>query len=603
MATLLELTEEEYIPIGRYAGKVDVNAVEARLGSDAPQGKYVLVTGINPTPLGEGKSTTAIGLTQALGAHLGKKAVTTARVPAMSTSFGIKGGAAGGGYSQIVPMDVFNLGLPDSHYASLATNLIAAQMDTRMYHESTQTDAALFRRLVPTKKGVREFSPIMLKRLAKLGIEKTDPNELTDEEISAFVRLDIDPNTISFNRVVDVNDRSLRKTVINESPTEKGRIRHAGWAVTSASELCSAQVLATSLEDLKAKIGATVVGLSRSGDAVTVDDLGVTGAATLLMRDTVNPNLMQTIEGTPVLVSGSCFANISVGNSSVIADRVGLKLVGDDGFVITEAGFSEAIGAEKFFNIKCRVSGLQPSAVVLVSTIRALKVHGGGPPVSPGSPLDDVYTSESLELLESGLVNLVDHIGNLTKYGVPVVVCINRFASDTDAEVAMVRDAALNAGAHDAVCSEHHGKGGAGAVDLANAVVAACEQPSDFKFLYDLDMSIKEKIEAIATQIYGADGVEYTGAANKRIRDYERLGFGALPVCIAKTQYAFSHRPEDKGGKPEGYMFKVTDVQSAIGAGFLVPIAGNISLMPGLPTRPTFYDIDVNPDGSAVGLA
>ncbi|KNC54684.1 formate-tetrahydrofolate ligase [Thecamonas trahens ATCC 50062] len=593
MAEKLGLVDDEYIPVGHYAGKVDAAAVLERLGPDAPQGKYVLITGINPTPLGEGKSTTAIGLSQALGAHLDRNVVCTARVPAMSTTFGIKGGAAGGGYAQIVPMDVFNLGLPDSHYASLATNLIAAQLDTRMYHESTQSDAALYRRLVPTVKGVRTFAPIMLKRLAKLGIDKTEPDELTPEEIRKFVRLDIDPHTISFMRVLDVNDRSLRKITINQSPTEKGRIREAEFAVTSASELCSAQVLCTSLGDLKEKIGNTVVAFSRSGDAVTVDDLGVTGAATLIMRDTVKPNLMQTIEGTPVLVSGSCFANISVGNSAVIADQVALKLVGNDGFVVTEAGFSEAIGAEKFFNIKCRVSGLQPSAVVLVATVRALKVHGGGPPVSPGRPLDDAYTSEALDLLEAGLTNLRDHIGNLTKYGVPVVVAINKFSTDTDAEVALVRDAAIAAGAVDAVCSEHHGKGGAGAVDLANAVIAATQEPSDFKHLYELDLPLKDKIEVIAREIYGADGVKYSTKATARLRDYERLGFGKLPVCIAKTQYAFSHRPADKGGKPSGYTFEISDVKSAIGAGFVVPIAGSVSLMPGLPTRPAIYDQDV----------
>ncbi len=602
IAEELGLQTDELELYGPYKAKVHLS-VRDRL-ADRPNGKYIDVTAITPTPLGEGKTTTTVGLSQALGAHLGQKVMTCIRQPSQGPTFGIKGGAAGGGYSQIIPMEDFNLHLTgDIHAISAANNLLAAAIDTRIFHETRQKDAALFRRLCPpAKDGSRKFSPVMIKRLKKLGIDKTDPNDLTEEEISKFVRLDIDPDTITWRRVVDINDRYLRKITIGQGPKEKGITRETGFDITVASEIMAILALTTSLADMRERLGNMVIGQSKAGEAITADDLGVGGALTVLMKDAIMPNLMQTLEGTPAFVHAGPFANIAHGNSSIIADQIALKLVGPDGYVLTESGFGADIGMEKFFDIKCRYSGLIPDAVVLVATIRALKMHGGGPTVRAGQPLDPAYTEENLELLEKGCVNMVAHIKNARRFGIPVVVAVNRFKDDTDNEIALVRKIALEAGAEDAVMSNHWTEGGKGAVELGKAVMAACEKPSDFKFLYPLDISIKEKIETIAKEIYGADGVEYSEKAEEQIADYNRLGFDKLPMCMAKTHLSLSHDPALKGA-PTGFIVPIREIRASVGAGFLYPLVGQMSTMPGLPTRPVFYDVDLDLEtGKVVGL-
>ncbi len=592
---------EELILYGNTKAKVRLE-VRDRL-ADRPNGKYILVTAITPTPLGEGKSTTTVGLAQALGAHLGKLAFANVRQPSQGPTFGIKGGAAGGGYSQIIPMEDFNLHLTgDIHAITAANNLLAAAIDTRMHHESYQSDESLFNRLCPPdKQGNRKFSPVMLRRLKKLGIDKTDPNDLTPKEISRFVRLDIDPDTITWRRVVDTNDRYLRKILIGLGPKEKFQ-RETGFDITVASEIMAILALTTSLADMRERLGKMVVAMSKSGEPITADDLGVGGALTVLMKDAIMPNLMQTLEGTPAFVHAGPFANIAHGNSSIVADQIALKLAGPDGYVVTEAGFGADIGMEKFFDIKCRYSGLVPNAVVLVATIRALKMHGGGPKVVAGRPLDPAYTEENLELVEKGAANLVVHIKNALKYGVPVVVAVNRFTTDTDAEVELVRKIAMEAGAEDAVVSTHWADGGAGAVDLGKAVIAAAEKPSNFKFLYDLDLPIKTKIEIIAKEIYGAGSVTYSELAEKQIQAYTENGFDKLPICMAKTHLSLSTDPKLKGA-PKGFEVHVREVRASVGAGFIFPLLGEMSTMPGLPTRPAFYDVDIDLEtGRVVGL-
>mmetsp|Transcript_21125 Transcript_21125/g.58609 ORF Transcript_21125/g.58609 Transcript_21125/m.58609 type:complete len:648 (+) Transcript_21125:252-2195(+) len=509
IAARLGLKPDEVLSYGKTKAKVALDVLD-RL-KDVENGHYVCVAGVTPTPLGEGKSTTTVGLCQALGAHLNRKVVTCIRQPSLGPTFGIKGGAAGGGYSQVIPMEEMNLHLTgDIHAITAANNLVAAAIDTRMFHESTQTDAALFRRLCPAdKKGVKRFAPVMFRRLKKLGIDKTDPDDLTPEEVSKFVRLDIDPETITWRRVVDVNDRFLREIQIGCSQTEKGQVRTTGYDISVASEIMAVLALAISVKDMRDRLGNMVVANSKAGDPVTADDLGIGGAVMVLMKDTIMPTLLQTLEGTPTFVHAGPFANIAHGNSSIIADLMGLKLVGKDGYVVTEAGFGADIGMEKFMNIKCRASGLKPSAVVIVATVRALKSHGGGPKVTPGSPLPHEYTNENVDLVKAGCSNIARHIENTGKFGVPTVVAINRFASDTEAELQAVKEACLAAGAFDAVVTENHARGGAGAKALAEAVIKACQQPCDFKFTYPLDLSIKAKIEKIAIELYGAGSVEY----------------------------------------------------------------------------------------------
>jgi formyltetrahydrofolate synthetase len=441
----------------------------------------------------------------------------------------------------------------------------------------------------------------MLLRLEKLGINKTNPDDLTDDEISQFVRLDIDPDTITWRRVVDINDRYLRGITIGKGPAEKFE-RETGFDITVASEIMAILALTTGLSDMRRRLGSMVIGQSRSGAAITADDIGIGGALTVLMKDAITPTLMQTVEGTPALVHAGPFANIAHGNSSIIADQIALKLVGKDGYVLTESGFGADIGMEKFFDIKCRYSGLVPDAVVLVATIRALKMHGGGPTVVAGRPLAREYTEENLELLEAGAVNMVAHIKNALRFGIPVVVAINKFTDDTDAEVEMVRKIALEAGAEDAVMSNHWAEGGLGSIELGKAVMAACEKPADFKFLYPLDISIKEKIEIIAKNIYGADGVSYSERAEEQIADYTRLGFDGLPICMAKTHLSLSHDATLKGA-PTGFTIPIREIRASVGAGFLYPLVGSMSTMPGLPTRPSFYDVDLDLEtGRVVGL-
>jgi len=507
----------ELVPYGHWKAKVSLDILKRVDGR--PNGKYIDVTAITPTPLGEGKSTTMVGLTQALGSVLGKKTACCIRQPSMGPTFNIKGGAAGGGYAQIVPMEDFNLHLTgDIHAITVAHNLVAAALDTRLYHESRQSDAAL------TKRGV--------------------------------TRLDIDPATITWRRVVDICDRSLRdiQVGLNDDEMKDGSPspifpRRTGFDITVASEIMAILALATSLKDMRERLGKMIVGLSRSGQPVSVEDLGVAGAVAVLMKDALMPTLMQTLEGQPAFVHAGPFANIAHGNSSIIADKIALKLAD---YVVTESGFGADIGMEKFFDIKCRASGLIPHAVVLVATVRALKMHGGGPAVIPGAPLAPEYTEENLDLLKKGLCNLGVHIRNALRFGIPVVVAVNAFKDDTPAELEMIREYAIGQGAEGSVVSTHWADGGQGAASLAEAVVAACEKPSSFGFLYPVDWPIKQKIETIATDIYGADGVSYEPLAERQIADYERSGFGSLPICMAKTHLSLSHDPTLKG-EPKGF--------------------------------------------------
>jgi methylenetetrahydrofolate dehydrogenase (NADP+)/methenyltetrahydrofolate cyclohydrolase/formyltetrahydrofolate synthetase len=542
----LGISEKETELYGAYKAKVNLDLLK-RL-EHRKNGRYVLVAGITPTPLGEGKSTTTVGLTQALGAHLGKIAFANVRQPSQGPTFGIKGGAAGGGYSQVIPMDEFNLHLTgDIHAITAANNLLAAAIDTRMFHESTQKDKALYNRLVPRKNGVRKFAPVMLRRLKKLGIDKTNPDDLTEEEINRFARLDIDPETITWRRVLDVNDRHLRKVTIGQAPTEKGHTRETGFDISVASECMAVLALSNSLDDMRERLGRMVIGTGKRGDPITCDDVGVGGALTALMKDSIKPNIMQTLEGTPVFVHAGPFANISIGASSVLADKIALKLAGTEpdenyeekvGYVVTEAGFDFTMGGERFFNIKCRSSGLVPDCVVIVATVRALKVHGGGPEVTAGAALAEEYRTENVDLLRKGCVNLAKHISNARSYGVPVVVAINKFSTDTDAEVQAIREEAVKAGAVDAIPANHWAEGGKGAVDLAEGVIKASAHPKSLKLLYDANMPIQEKMEAIAQKMYGAAGIELSDLAKSQIETYTRQGFGHLPICIAKVRFS-----------------------------------------------------------------
>lgn len=600
IAEELGLLPEELEQYGPYKAKVKLEVLE-RL-KDIPNGKYIDVTAITPTPLGEGKTTTTVGLSQALGAHLNQRVITCIRQPSQGPTFGIKGGAAGGGYSQVIPMDEFNLHLTgDIHAITAANNLLAAAIDARMFHESTQTDQRLFENLFPKdKQGKRHFSIGMQHRKKKLGIETDDPDQMTEEQKSAFVRLDIDPDSITWKRVVDTNDRFLRGITVGKGPDEKGHTRETGFDITVASEIMAILALTTDLRDMRERFGRIVIGTNHKGDAIDANDIGAAGALTVLMKDAIKPNILQTLEGTPVFVHAGPFANIAHGNSSILADKIALKLAD---YVITESGFGADMGMEKFFDIKCRYSGLIPDVVVLVATVRALKMHGGGAKVVAGKPLDRAYTEENLELLEAGLPNMLHHIKIAKKYGVPVVVAVNKFFTDTDAELELVKKAAVEqGGAFDAVVSEHWEFGGEGAVNLAKAVMKASEQKHDFKFLYPLEASIKEKIEAIATEIYGADGVDYSPEAEARIANYERLGFGNSTICMAKTHLSISHDPSLKG-VPKGFRIPVSDIRASVGAGFLYPLLGEMRTMPGLSTRPAYFDVDLDPDtGEVLGL-
>lgn len=611
LAKEIGIAPHELEPYGAYKAKVDLSLLK-RL-EHRRNGRYVVVTGITPTPLGEGKSTTTMGLSQAIAAHLNRICFANVRQPSQGPTFGIKGGAAGGGYSQVIPMDEFNLHLTgDIHALTAANNLLAAAIETRMFHENTQKDGPLYKRLVPEKKGKREFAPVMFRRLKKLGIDKTDPNDLTKEEISKFARLDIDPDTITWRRVLDVNDRHLRGITVGTAPTEKGHTRETGFDISVASECMAVLALSNDLPDMRERLGRMVVASSKSGDPVTADDLGAGGALTALMRDAIKPNLMQSLEGTPTFVHAGPFANISIGNSSILADKLALKLAGTEpdedhnektGFVVTEAGFDFTMGGERFFNIKCRASGLVPDVVVVVATVRALKVHGGGPPIAPGAQLHEVYRTENVDILREGCVNLKKHISNAKTFGVPVVVAINKFDTDTEAEVAVIREEALAAGAEDAVLASHWADGGAGAVDLGKAVIKASEKEKpDFKLLYDLNGSVQERIEAICKNMYGAEKVEFSEEAQKKVDTYTKQGFGNLPICIAKTQYSLSHDADLKGA-PTGFAVPIRDVRMAAGAGYLYALAADIQTIPGLPTAPGYLNVDVDTEtGEIQGL-
>ncbi len=583
---------------GPYKAKVHLD-VRERLAK-RPNGKYIDVTAITPTPLGEGKTTTTCGLSQALGAHLGKKVFTCIRQPSQGPTFGIKGGAAGGGYSQIIPMEDFNLHLTgDIHAVSAANNLLAAAIDARMLHERAQLDDEKLAKAM-TKDG--QLAEGQRRRMAKLGIDGKTLSDLSPEDKRRLFRLDIDPNSITWQRVVDINDRLLRGIQVGLGQDERGNERFTGYDISVASEVMAILALTTSLEDMRERLGRIVVGTSKSGEAITAEDLGVAGAMTVLMKDAIMPNLMQTLEGTPAFVHAGPFANIAHGNSSIVADQIALKLVGPDGFVVTESGFGADCGMEKFMDIKCRTSGLIPNVVVIVATIRALKMHGGGPKVVAGRPLDNAYTEENLALLEKGAANVAKHIENARLFGVPVVVAVNAFQYDTESEIELVRKIAIEAGAEGAYKCTNWMHGGKGAIDLAEAVVAAAEKKNHFQFLYPLDSPIKQKIETIATQIYGADGVDYMPEAVAKIDLYTRLGFDKLPINLAKTHLSLTHDPNVKG-RPTGWRLPIRDIRASVGAGFLYPLCGAMRTMPGLPTRPVFMDVDLDLEsGKVVGL-
>ena len=544
-ASMLPITEvaaglgvcaDELEPYGRYKAKFS-EEVFSRL-ADAPDGKLILVTAINPTPAGEGKTTTTVGLGEAMP-RIGKKAVIALREPSLGPVFGVKGGAAGGGYSQVVPMEDINLHFTgDMHAITAANNLLCA---------------------------------------------------LIDNHIQQGNALGIDPRRILFKRCLDMNDRALRHTVIGLGGKANCTPREDGFQITVASEVMAILCLAADLGDLKRRLGEILVAYTYAGEPVYCRDLSAEGAMTALLKDAIKPNLVQTLENTPALMHGGPFANIAHGCNSVRATKLALKLAD---YCITEAGFGSDLGAEKFMDIKCRMAGLTPSAVVLVATIRALKYNGGVPKAE--------LSAENTAALEKGLPNLEKHIENMKKFGVPVVVAINRFATDTDAEIAVLAGKMEALGVPFSLC-EHFAKGGEGAIDLAEKVVAACEEPSHFHPIYELDQPIEAKIETIAREIYGADGVEYTAAAKKAIKDITALGKGDLPICMAKTQYSLSDN-QKLLGRPTGFVIHVGEVRLSAGAGFIVVQTGDIMTMPGLPKVPAANNIDIDESGRITGL-
>jgi formate--tetrahydrofolate ligase len=544
VAAGLGLGQDDIELYGPRKAKVKLSVLD-RL-RDRPLGRYVLVTAITPTPLGEGKSTTTVGLGQALS-RIGRQALITIRQPSLGPVFGIKGGAAGGGHAQVVPMEDLNLHLTgDFHAVTAAHNLCAAFLDNSLYQGNP---------------------------------------------------LDIDPTTITWRRALDTNDRALRH-VVSGLGAGNGAPRETGFDITAASEVMAILALATDLADLRARLGRIVVGQTRDKRPVTAEDLQVAGAMAVLLRDALKPNLLQTLENTPALVHAGPFGNIAHGNCSVVADQLGLRLAD---IVVTEAGFGADLGAEKFCNIKCRASGLRPDAAVMVATIRALKAHSGRFRIVAGRPLDPALGQEDVPAVEAGLPNLTKQIANVRAHGIRVVVAINAFPTDAPAEVAAVRAAALAAGADEAVVSRVWAEGGAGGEELARAVVRAADRGSDFRFLYDLDQPVKTKIARIATAIYGAADVRYRPAADRAIATFERLGYGGLPICMAKTHLSLSDDPKLRAA-PEGFTLTVDDVRGSIGAGFLYPIAGAMRTMPGLGARPAGQQVDLLPDGSVVGL-
>jgi len=530
---------------GKYIAKINLEALDKL--KDRPDAKYVDITAINPTPLGEGKSTTTVGLGQGLN-YIGKRAIVTVRQPSQGPTFGVKGGAAGGGYSQIVPMENFNLHLTgDIHAISAAHNLIAAMIDASIFHKN---------------------------------------------------QLGIDIHNIPWRRVVDLNDRALRNVMVGLGEKEDGIPRQTGFDITVASELMAILALTTSLKDLRERIGRMIVAYDNNRKPITAEDLKAAGAATVLLRDAIKPNLMQTLENTPAMVHCGPFANIAHGNSSILADMIAVKCAD---YVVTESGFGADIGAEKFFNIKCRMSGLKPHAAVLVVTVRALKAHTGKYTIVPGRPLDRGLTSENIADIEIGAANMIRHLENLRKYGINPVVAVNVFATDTQKEIDAIKRIALEAGAVGVAEARHWAEGGKGAAELAEMVVTACEQPTDFKYLYELNQPIKRKIETIAKEIYRADGVEYSPQADKQIALYEKNGYGDLPICMAKTHLSFTADPAIKGA-PTGFTIPISEVRASVGAGFIYPLVGTMRTMPGLGTSPSAERVDLDENGKVVGL-
>jgi formate--tetrahydrofolate ligase len=544
------ILDEELQPYGRHIAKVDARRLWERV-KDRTDGRYVDVTGITPTPLGEGKTLVTVGLSMALNA-IGKRAVGTIRQPSLGPVFGIKGGAAGGGYSQVLPMEAFNLHLTgDNHAVALAHNLLAAVVDAHLAHGNA---------------------------------------------------LDIDPVSVTWPRVVDVNDRALRQIVVGLGGRENGQPRETRFDIAVASEVMAILSLSRDIFELRRRLGAITVGNSRDHRPITAEDLKAAGAMTVLLKDAINPNLLQTTEHTPMLVHAGPFANIAHGNSSVLADQIGLKLAD---YVVTESGFGADMGFEKLMHIKCRSSGLLPDLAVVVCTARALKMHSGRFRVSPGKPLDPGLQQENLEAIAAGAPNLEKHIESVGRFGVPVVVAVNRFDTDTTAELELIRTIALRAGAVDAQIADLWAQGSAGGKELAQAVVTTAEAGAGAwhgpRFLYPLDAAIKQKIETVATQVYGADGVEYLPRAERQIRQYTSQGLGSLPICMAKTPLSLSDDPGVKG-RPTGFRITIREVRAYTGAGFLCPIAGDIMTMPGLSSMAAVHQIDIDDHGEIVGL-
>ncbi len=554
IAADLGLSPDDLDLYGRYKAKIHLDVLGRRERREGA--KYVVVTAMTPTTHGEGKTTATVGLSQALNA-LGERSIATIRQPSMGPTFGIKGGAAGGGHAQVIPMEELNLHLTgDIHAVTSAHSLLAAAVDARLYHEERLDD----------------------RRLRRRGLK----------------RLDIDPEAVTWKRVVDMGDRALRDIVVSDGG--EGVRRNSGYDISAASEVMAILALASGLGDLRRRLGRIVVGFDRTGRPVTAEDLGAAGAMAVLLKDAMMPNLLQTLENSPVLVHAGPFANIAHGNSSIVADEIALRLLGT-GYLVTESGFGADCGFEKFCHVKCRYSGLDPDCAVIVATVRAIKSHGGAPAKArnPGE-------AQEREWLEQGLGNLAANIGIVRRFGVPAVVAVNRFSGDTDAEVDRVIAAALAHGAEAACSCEVWDRGGAGGADLARAVIDCCASGSSFRPLYGEETPLREKMETVATQVYGASGIALAPEAEKSIERYEQLGFGALPVNMAKTHLSLSHNPELRG-VPSGFELPVRDVALSAGAGFLVPLCGEIRRMPGLPSRPAFMNLDLDEEGQVVGLA
>jgi formate--tetrahydrofolate ligase len=545
------LQEHELIRMGRHLAKVDATAVRARIGHVAP-GKYIDVTAITPTPLGEGKTTTTIGLIQGLAA-IGKKVTGAIRQPSGGPTFNIKGSAAGGGLAQCLPLTPFSIRLTgDIDSVANAHNLAMVALTARMQHERNYDDA----------------------KLASIGLN----------------RLDVDPSRVQMKWTMDFCAQALRNIIIGKGGPQDGLEMESGFQITASSEVMAILAVSRDLADLRKRLGRIVVAYSKSGKAVTTADLGVDGAMAAWLAEAINPNLLQTIEGQPVFVHAGPFANIAIGQSSIVADELGTRLAE---YHVTESGFAADIGFEKFWNLKCRLSGLKPSAVVVVCTVRALKMHGGGPTVKPGAKLDDAYVRENIPLVEKGLANLLAHVEIVRRAGLRPVVCINQFHTDTPAETAVIRRAAEAAGAFVAE-SNHWGKGGEGARELAEAVVAASEEKNNFKFLYDLSMPLAQRVETIAREVYGADGVDYTDEARAKLALYQAdPELASMGTCMVKTHLSLSDDPNVKG-RPKGWRLRIRDVLVYRGAGFVVPVAGDIKLMPGTASKPGFMNIDVD---------